>query len=553
MKKPFLRPLHRSTFCFLFAAAVFGCSKDDGSGTPPVEPPVEEEVPVAVDDEFTTTENSELTIEGLMNNDTVFDYGRIAEIDSETAEGGTVVDNRDGTFTYTPPEDFIGNDSFEYTLCDNENPPNCSSATVNITVTAASPVAEDDSYETTEEENLSIRNYLANDQLVDNAEVSSVTSESGNATVTLQDNGTIVYSPDSGFSGEDSFTYTICDDDETPSCSTATITVTVVDEGAPEATDDTALVNANSGQKLLDDLLENDILTDEATITSVTTANTKGTVTLNSEGQVVYVPQAGFTGEDTFTYSLCDDDSPDATCVTATVTVTVVESVSFDIPASLEDYYSAATFTTDPEMLFEELEDLTIDQHVNLLEYYMRHDYLYDADAALDNPDFVVLMYSGELRPDDEYQEGDLDGNESFNTEHIYPQSLLASEEAKNDMHLMRVADADINSLRLNYPFTEGSGDFGLVGGDAWYPGDEWKGDVARIIMYVHLKYGEPFDDVGNLEMFLEWNVEDPVSAFELQRQEVISGAQGNRNPFIDNPYLATLLWGGEPAENTWD
>jgi endonuclease I len=53
--------------------------------------------------------------------------------------------------------------------------------------------------------------------------------------------------------------------------------------------------------------------------------------------------------------------------------------------------------------------------------------------------------------------------------------------------------------------------------------------------------------------MFLEWNAEDPVSAFEMQRQEIIEGAQGNRNPFIDNPYFATLIWDGPEAENLWD
>ena len=66
-------------------------------------------------------------------------------------------------------------------------------------------------------------------------------------------------------------------------------------------------------------------------------------------------------------------------------------------------------------------------------------------------------------------------------------------------------------------------------------------------------RYGETFDRVGSIELFLKWNVEDPVSAFEVQRNNVIEGAQGNRNPFIDNPYLATLIWGGTPAENKWN
>src|SRR5690606_41682683 len=45
----------------------------------------------------------------------------------------------------------------------------------------------------------------------------------------------------------------------------------------------------------------------------------------------------------------------------------------------------------------------------------------------------------------------------------------------------------------------------------------------------------------------------DPVSALEKQRNEVIVGAQGNRNPFIDNPHLATRIWGGDEADNRWD
>ena len=73
------------------------------------------------------------------------------------------------------------------------------------------------------------------------------------------------------------------------------------------------------------------------------------------------------------------------------------------------------------------------------------------------------------------------------------------------------------------------------------------------MILYLNIRYGETFDKVGTLELFLEWNAADPVSDFEIQRNNIIYGAQGNRNPFIDNPYLATLIWGGTPAENKWE
>lgn len=73
------------------------------------------------------------------------------------------------------------------------------------------------------------------------------------------------------------------------------------------------------------------------------------------------------------------------------------------------------------------------------------------------------------------------------------------------------------------------------------------------MILYLNIRYDEVISDMGTLEMFLSWNIEDPVSAFEINRNNIIEGAQGNRNPFIDNPYLVTLIWGGDNAKNTWD
>ena len=537
---------------FLFTALIIlSCSTDDGGVTPPKETPVEVSLK-ANDDAFTTAENTALEISGLLENDTIDGYARIKTFDSETMKGGEVVDNRNGTYTYTPPTDFMGEDSFEYTLCDNADSPNCSTASVVITITSADPVAVDDSYTTTEEKPLNITTYTNNDQLLDNAVVTSIDSEASSGSVTMQDDGDIVYTPADGFTGDDSFTYTICDDDETPSCSTATITITVIDEGTPVANDDVVSMAAGESQLVITNVLANDELIDDAKLVSVDVAN-HGSVVLNADGTITYTAEAGYVGEATFTYTLCDDDAQ-PTCVTGEVTVKIVETVSFNIPSELDYYYSDVVFSGDSDVLYQELSAHTNERHVNKLEYYMRHDYLYDADADLTDPFYVVMMYSGDLRPWTEHQEGELDGDESFNTEHIYPQSLLGdNEEAKNDMHHMRSADAAINSQRLNYPFTEGSGTYELIDGDSWYPGDEWKGDVARMVMYINLKYGEPFSDVGNLEMFLRWNVEDPVSAFEIQRNNVIEGAQGNRNPFIDNPYLATLIWGGESATNTWE
>lgn len=538
---------------FLMAALfILSCSKDDEGGEqPPVKPSVAE-VPVAVDDELSTSENTYLTFSGLLDNDTVYEYARITAIDSQTTKGGTVVDNREGTYTYTPDQDFIGEDTFEYTMCDNASPRKCSTATVTVTVAAASVVAVNDAYETEEDKVLIITNHLDNDDVPDNAVLSSVGVEGTIGSVELQNDGNIKYTPADSFAGEDSFTYTVCNDHETPICSTATITITVIDEGDPVAVNDEVFMSYGTTSFTISSLLKNDLVIDGAAITSVE-ATGSGSVVINEDGTVTYTPEAGFSGDDTFTYTLCDDDTPEPSCSTATVTVSIIDAVSFNIPASLQDYYGDFFLTTDTGINFTQVSDLTINAHTTILSYGERHNYLYEADEDLNNPDNVILMYTGESRYWEEYwSDSNSYSPQTFNTEHIYPQSRLSAADAVSDMHHLRVADSDINSLRLNYPFTEGSGEAGLINGDSWYPGDEWKGDVARMVLYLNIRYGETFNKVGNLDLFLKWNAEDPVSAFEIQRNNVIEGAQGNRNPFIDNPYLATLIWEGEPAENKW-
>lgn len=220
-------------------------------------------------------------------------------------------------------------------------------------------------------------------------------------------------------------------------------------------------------------------------------------------------------------------------------------------PAELQSYYNNVDFSLTGTQLFNDLAAETISKHSNILDYVERHNYLYNADEDLSNTANVLLMYSGESRDKREYLSGGNSfGTQTFNTEHVYPQSLI-DNTARGDLHHLRSCDISVNSARGNNPFSEGSGAY-QNNGSSWFPGDDWKGDVARMIMYLNLRYNESFNDVGSLSLFLKWNVEDPVSDFEKQRNEVIAAAQGNRNPFIDNPFLATVIWGGTSAENTW-
>jgi endonuclease I len=166
-----------------------------------------------------------------------------------------------------------------------------------------------------------------------------------------------------------------------------------------------------------------------------------------------------------------------------------------------------------------------------------------------------------------------------WNREHVFAKSLanpsFGTDEPGpgTDVHNLRPADQERNSERGNNKFTDGSGNSHIVTSNGgWYPGDEWKGDVARIVMYMYTRYHGTGTQVSEtnclpinvgfgtiltvdpnmIDLFLKWNAEDPVSIFEADRNDVLFGIQMNRNPYIDNPYLATVIWGGLTAEDKW-
>lgn len=132
------------------------------------------------------------------------------------------------------------------------------------------------------------------------------------------------------------------------------------------------------------------------------------------------------------------------------------------------------------------------------------------------------------------------------NREHVWPNSLLGSAP-DYDLHNLRAAEVKVNSTRSNFPFTNAvTGiEWKLVenGNRAFYPGSEHVGDVARIVLYISVRYNLSLNLVGNLDMFLKWHEQDPVSDFELSRNGKIQQIQSNRNPFIDHPELVNVLF----------
>lgn len=163
-----------------------------------------------------------------------------------------------------------------------------------------------------------------------------------------------------------------------------------------------------------------------------------------------------------------------------------------------------------------------------------------------------------------------------WNREHIYPQSRggftngtadvpdgISIWEATSadmlihghaDAHHLRAEDATENSTRNNKDF--GLGDYNGFTGNA----GSWKGDVARAVFYMSVRYnglevvnGNPADStvgqLGDLASLLTWNTQDPADDFEMNRNNYIYTWQMNRNPFIDYPQLANYIWGANAGE----
>ena len=236
-------------------------------------------------------------------------------------------------------------------------------------------------------------------------------------------------------------------------------------------------------------------------------------------------------------------------------------------------YYNDVNLTLSGTALQNELAAKVTNTHTNFLTYTPGvWNALQQTDLDPNDASRVFLIYGY----------NDTDGNSTtdrtrgvnnngggstdWNREHVYPRSLgqpnLGSEGPGSDAHHLRPADVQRNSSRGNRKFADGSGNSGATAQGHWYPGDEWKGDVARMMMYMYIRYGSrclptnvgvgtaASSDANMLQLFLEWNAEDPVSQLELQRNPILENIQGNRNPFIDNPAFATQIWGGPQAED---
>ena len=260
--------------------------------------------------DFATTQLNQPVVVPVLANDAVL-AGEPVTVSAVTQPtNGTAALNPDGTVTYTPTAGYLGPDTFAYTITD----PNglTATGTVTVNVLPPPPLANPDTYTTTENTALvvpGITGVLANDtDPVGNPLTAVIDANPTNGTVTLNPDGSFVYTPIAGTSGTDTFTYRATDG--TVFSDPVVVTLNV-QPTLPVANPDTytaiagtpLMVPATSG------VLANDTDPNGLPLAAVVaTPPTHGTLTLNADGSLIYTPTAGYLGFDSFTYQASDDN-----------------------------------------------------------------------------------------------------------------------------------------------------------------------------------------------------------------------------------------------------
>lgn len=217
-------------------------------------------------------------------------------------------------------------------------------------------------------------------------------------------------------------------------------------------------------------------------------------------------------------------------------------------------------------------------------------DFYYENDGTmLDNYTEQPTGAECEFTYGTNQDDGTLGNNECerYNREHLIPQSVFGSATPMySDAHFVLPSDKHVNAQRGDLPFgVVGTANWTSINGtkrgsnlnsgySAGYTGvvfepiDEFKGDIARCILYFGTRYedvvaGYSFPMFNNtsdqvfsqpfLNILLTWNAQDPVSQREINRNNAVYARQNNRNPYIDDNTYVYRVWGAPLATNTFD
>ncbi len=299
----------------------------DGNGIGDVCESITNYPPIAVDDNITVAEDTLFTSTvDLDFNDTDVELDALTVVAGTftTAQGGTIIIETDGSYTYTPAPNYYGPDSFDYIVTDGNL---TGVGTLNITVVAVNdaPVAVDDNI--TVAEDTLFTSTVDLDFNDTDVELDALTVVAGTfttaqgGTIIIETDGSYTYTAAPNYYGPDSFDYTVTDGNLI-GFGTLNITVVAVND-APVAVDDVATTNENISVMI--PVLENDSDLDGDNLFVTVATSILGTVVINPNGTITFIPNSDFKGEAIVNYTISDGNGALAS---ATITVIVIADSS---------------------------------------------------------------------------------------------------------------------------------------------------------------------------------------------------------------------------------
>src|SRR6266508_2625040 len=242
--------------------------------------------------------------------------------------------------TYIPATNYYGPDSFRFTVNDGFAGSNIATVSITVTPVIDAPIANDDTYTTSEDATLTIvagNGVLGNDSDPDGDGLQAlVVSAPTHGTLTLNADGSFSYTPAANYNGPDSFSYRASDGAATSGIATVSIGIGPVND-APVAANDSYGTNEDAMLTVpAPGVLGNDTDVDGNALESVLVSGpAHGTLTLNADGSFSYTPAPNYNGPDSFSYK-ATDGSVDSNVAAISIAVAPAN----DVPAAADDSYS---------------------------------------------------------------------------------------------------------------------------------------------------------------------------------------------------------------------
>ena len=248
-----------------------------------------------------------------------------------------------------------------------------------------------------------------------------------------------------------------------------------------------------------------------------------------------------------------------------------------------EIYYESTGLLSDEQLhnqLYEIIRNHTVVSYNSVWEHLREVD-----EDPMNNANVILFYMQRSQSENDTCGDGNECTGQSWNREHVWPKShgnfgTSMTKVAGTDLHSLRPVDNTVNSARSNKDFGNATNPHWECtecdsSADFWEPSDMTKGDAARSVFYMDVRYNgfgnEPdltlvngttetsseYGFLGDLCTLYDWHFTDPVSTFEINRNNEIYTIQGNRNPFVDNESFVREIWGDicepQPVEDDSD